>query len=112
MGKRDLTFNISYRLTRKESVDLEDLVGDDKPFESLAEASRKLVLIGIRYTKIKELSKNPTFVNELEEKYHIHIAKPDIIETAKRLNPDEIDAIMLKLQNIKDDKIEQILKAQ
>lgn len=106
---RKKTESISSRFSSKEIREFEEYVEEDPNFNSLSEAMRVFSLYGLRFFKLQNLAENPEFVHKLEKQFHIQIVKPSLENIVQKMEITEIDAFMLKLKDVKDEKINQLL---
>lgn len=101
---------LTARFTTEEEAEINKFVNKNNDFESTAEAMRVFTLFGMRFFKLKKLAENPTFVNELEKQFHIQITKPSIEKIVKHMDITEVDALMLKLADVRDEKFNELIK--
>ncbi len=101
---------LSTRFTVKEEEEISKFVENNDDFDSTGEALHVLAIFGLRFFKLKKLAENPEFVNQLEEQFHIQITKPSIEKIVKNMQPSEIDALMLKIRNIREEVFNSLIK--
>lgn len=109
MGIRKKKDSISARFTAKEIIEFEEYIESDPNFTNLAQSMRIFSLYGLRFFKLQRAAENPEFVSNLEKQFHIQITKPSLENIVNKMDIGEIDALMLKLKDVKADKIERLL---
>ncbi len=103
--------SLSARFTSDEASDLKRLLEKNKKFGNMSEVIHTCTLQGLRYYKIQKEMEDPLFVNKMEENFHINVVIPKIEETFKHMKVTEMDAMMAKLGNLREDKFNLSIKA-
>jgi len=109
MGKRKKTESISSRYSDKEIIEFEEYIESDPNFTNISQSQRIFSLYGLRFFKLQKAAENPEFVKNLEEQFHIQISIPSIDNVVNKMEITEIDVLMLKLKDVKTEKINLLL---
>ena len=105
-----LVCSATYRMPISMYNDIEALTkGEDKKFKNIPEASRHLIQMGIRFLKLKEIMVDPERKEEFLKKANLALNEKTFDEIVETMSPEELDALVIKLESLKDSKVKQMI---
>ena len=105
-----LVCSATYRMPTSMYEEIEVLTkGENKKFKSIPEASRHLIQMGLRFLKLKEIMADPARKEEFLKKANLALNEKTFDEIVETMSPEELDALVIKLESLKDSKIKQMI---
>ena len=105
-----LVCSATYRMPISMYEEIEVLTkGENKKFKSMPEASRHLIQMGLRFLKLKEIMADPARKEEFLKKANLALNEKTLDEAVDAMTPEELDALVIKLESLKDSKIKQMI---
>ncbi len=101
---------LSVRVTRSQEDMIQEIFDNNEQFGSVSEAVHSCILYGIRHYALMRKAEDPEFVNKIEKQIHMQLNVPNIEQTIRLCDIDEIDAILIRLHKVRDEQFNKLIK--